>query len=129
MINLLLAIIIKIFHIFIISFELLLPFCNIPEFLLLHIIFTLGLMLHWITNSNICCLTILEAYLRNINLNNTITSKFISPIYLISDYYYSHIIWIITIILLLISCYKLYNVNNLYDIIKKLLRKSNLYFN
>ncbi len=108
-VNLFLANIISIFHFLIILFVLLAPFSNIPAILILHITFVLCLMVHWYSNSNVCCLTVFESQLRGLEHQDTYSYKFISPIYDISMTDWSNIIWIITFILLCISIYKLYN--------------------
>lgn len=107
--NLLLADSIFIFHIIIILFVLFAPFTNIPAILILHITFAICLIVHWYTNSNVCSLSIFEAQLRGLDRQDTFTHKFVAPMYEISATEWSNIVWIITIIVLCISLYKLYN--------------------
>lgn len=54
-------------------------------------------------NSDICGLTVLESYLRGIEMKETFINRIISPIYTIDN----KSIWIITIILLITSINKL----------------------
>ena len=114
MTNILIENIIKIIHIIIIIFMIIVPFINIPYLLILHITFSICLMIHWIMNSNECALSHIEAYYRKIPRCNTIMNRFITPLYQISDNQYIYFIWIITIILLIISLYKLYNSPKIY---------------
>ena len=106
----LLADIIFVFHCIIILFVLFAPFTNIPALLILHITFAISLMVHWIANSNVCSLSVLEAHLRGIDIReDTFSHKFIAPIYDISATEWCNIVWVITIVVLCISIYKLYH--------------------
>ncbi len=67
-------------------------------------------MVHWIANSNVCSLSVLEAHLRGIDIReDTFSHKFIAPIYDISATEWCNIVWVITIVVLCISIYKLYH--------------------
>jgi len=108
--SLLLANLIFIFHCLVVLFVLFAPFTNIPSLFILHITFCFSLMVHWYSNSNVCSLSIMESYLRGADSReNTFTHQFIAPIYDISDSEWNYIVWIITIIVLSISLYKLYH--------------------
>jgi hypothetical protein len=107
--SILLANLIFIFHCLVVLFVLFAPFTNIPSLFILHITFCFSLMVHWYSNSNVCSLSIMESYLRGDSRENTFTHQFIAPIYDISDSEWNYIVWIVTIIVLLISIYKLYN--------------------
>jgi hypothetical protein len=86
------------------------PYTNTPAILVLHITFALSLMIHWYANSNICCLSILEANLRDLNTReDTFSHRFIAPIYDVSATEWSTIVWIVTSVVLCISVYKLYH--------------------
>ena len=108
--NLFLADLIFLFHCIVILFVLFAPFTNIPAILILHIVFAMSLMVHWNANSNVCSLSIMEAHLRGLNgREETFTHKFIAPVYDISATEWSNIVWYITVIVMCISIYKLYN--------------------
>jgi hypothetical protein len=108
--SLLLADAIFVFHCIIILFVLLAPFSNIPAILILHITFAICLLVHWHANSNVCSLSILEAHLRGLDSReDTFTHQFVAPMYDISATTWSNMVWSITIIVLCISVYKLYN--------------------
>jgi hypothetical protein len=107
--NLFLADLVFIFHCLIILFVLLAPFTQVPAFLVLHITFSICLLLHWYTNSNVCSLTILEANLRGMKRTDTFTHQFIAPMYDISTSDWSNIIHVITYMTMFISIYYLYN--------------------
>jgi len=107
--NKLLADLVYIFHFIVIIFVLLAPFTNIPAILILHITFSVCLFVHWYANSNVCSLTVLEANLRGLERSETFTHQFIGPIYDISSTGWSNFIWLITIFIMCIAVYKLYN--------------------
>lgn len=107
--NIFLANIIYFIHLFIVFCVLVLPFSNIPAYLILHITGCISLLLHWKTNSNICSLTLLEAQLRGIDRVNTFTHEIIAPVYDISSTEWGYICTLITLILLFVSIIKLAN--------------------
>lgn len=95
-------------HILIILFTIFAAFTNIPGILSLHIVFTISLLTHWYLNDSMCSLTLIEAYLRKVDPSETFIYRLINPIYKIDKYYLNKLIWITTILMLSISCYKLY---------------------
>lgn len=107
--NELLANIIRIFHICIIIFVLIAPFFNTPVILLLHATFSVSLLVHWYTNNNVCSLSMMESQLRGLDYTESLTHKFISPIYDISKTEWSYLCYIITLVLFTISAAKIYN--------------------
>lgn len=115
--NIILANIIFVFHIIIILFILIAPFTNKIALLILHIVFSLCLLLHWHLNSNVCSLSILESHLRGLDYTNTFSHQFISPIYNISSTIWNDFTTIITLILMYISIIQLINNNIFYKII------------
>jgi len=106
--NIYLANFIYFLHILVILFVIFAPFSNIPSILIIHIAFSFSLLVHWIANNNACSLTYMESQLRGINVEDSFTYKFISPVYDISKTDWSRICYIVTIIVLMISIYKLY---------------------
>ena len=109
MLNNIMANIVSCFHILVILYVILTPIViNNISILFIHILFILLLMLHWFCNTDICCLTVCEAYLRNIPTTNTFTYPFISRLYNIPQNEWNQVIWIITIIILIISLINFY---------------------
>ena len=104
----LLADLINVFHMLIILFIIVAPFTNLTPLLILHITFSISLLVHWIGNNNTCSLTLMESYLRGINSTESYSHKFIAPMYDIGDTEWSNICYIIVISLMLFSIYKLY---------------------
>jgi hypothetical protein len=106
--NVFLANIISIFHVLIILFVLLAPFSNAPYFLILHVTFSVCLLVHWYGNSNVCSLSMLESKLRGNHYTESFTHKFVAPIYDISSTDWSTVCYTFTILLMLVSVYRLY---------------------
>lgn len=107
--------IITLIHVLFILFVLLVPFIGNRKILGLYIIIIPFLIAHWILNSNICVLSILESNIRTkINNGNPVspddcfTCSLFNPIYDFksNNKNYSHIIYMITIILWIIAIYK-----------------------
>ena len=107
--NMILADLVFLFHCIIVLFILFAPFTDIPAILILHIIFSICLFVHWYANSNVCSLSVLESNLRGLDRTNTFTHQFIGPVYDISSSEWSSIIWMITFFIMSISIYKLYH--------------------
>jgi hypothetical protein len=108
----LLADLIYYFHILIVLFIIITPFTNILSLLILHVTFSICLLLHWKANSNVCSLSLLESYLRGVERDSTFSHQFIAPIYDISSSEWCSISTIITIVLLFISLTKLVKIFN-----------------
>jgi len=100
---------VSIFHVLVILFVILGTFSDHPAVLILHITFLLCLLVHWICNSDFCFLSLAESKLRGIKNTRTFSHQFISPIYLISEYSWNQIVTVVTILLLMISIYRLRN--------------------
>ena len=80
------------------------PFTNRPTILFLHIVTCITLIIHWYTRSNACALANIESWITNNDIENTVTHKIVSPIYDINN----KVVYVITILLMLLSLYKLY---------------------
>lgn len=114
-VNIFLANAINIFHIIVILFILIIPFSKVPMLLLLHIVFSLSLLVHWYNNNNQCSLTLIESNLRGLDVTESFTYKFIAPLYDISNTEWSKICYSFTIVLMIFSIYRLYNSKRLQD--------------
>lgn len=100
--------IIKVIHFIIISFIIIIPFIKTsPGIYFIHSFFCLCILLHWYYNNDICSLSIIESRLRGINYTQSYTHKLISPIYNLPKQNWTKICYIIVIILMSISIYKL----------------------
>ena len=124
--NNILADIVKLTHTIMILFIILGPFYKNPLLIILHIVSCLCLLMHWYANSDICCLTIVESKLRNVEQVDTIVYKFIQPIYNISELEFNKIIWLYTTLVVIISIYKLYKSENVYKIYKYFIDKKSV---
>jgi len=102
-------------HILFVLFIVVTPFTNSNYLLLLHSIMVPFIIFHWITNNNICVLTVLEKnikknlYKENYKEEECFTCRLIEPVYDFVDdnKTFSKIIYIVTIMLWLISTGKL----------------------
>lgn len=103
-----LANIVSVFHGLVVLFVIITPFFDIPYFLILHFTFCVSLLVHWYGNSNVCSLSMLESKLRGLDYTESFTHKFVAPIYDVSKTTWSRICYIVTIILMSISAYKIY---------------------
>jgi hypothetical protein len=106
MLNNILLLFIKICHLLILLFILLTPFQNLPILLLIHMLFSILLLIHWYNQSDVCFLTYLESYITNTNVNDGFIYKIISPFYNISKIKVRQMVWTMTILLLFISSHK-----------------------
>lgn len=100
-------------HLVLVLFMVIAPFTSSLSLLILHVSFSASLMFHWYANSNACCLSLAEAYLRGTTVDKTFLNRVIEPVYVISENRMNHIIWASTIVLALVSLYRIYNHPNL----------------
>lgn len=108
--NIFLANAIFLFHLLVVLFVLLAPFQPYINLILLHIVFSVSLLVHWFGNSNDCSLTLLELSLRDLpHKSQCFTHQFIAPIYDISQSDWSKISYFLAISLMLISIYRFIN--------------------
>lgn len=91
----------------VILFVLFAPFFNYTNILILHITFSLSLLVHWFTNSNECSLSRLESYFRGMDSTCTFSHQFIAPIYDVSQTNWDTICYAIVFITMGLSIYKL----------------------
>ena len=78
----LLANIIFTLHLCLIIFILVTPFYTDKIIVLtLHIISVISLILHWKLNDDVCILTLIEGYLRNVNYKDGFIHQFVGPVY------------------------------------------------
>lgn len=104
-------------HILFILFVVIAPFTNFTFLLLIHAIIVPFMMLHWVTNNNICALTVMEQHLReqiygkeNATKDDCFTCKLIEPVYDFTNDKGSLTLYIylVTIALWCVTIYKLY---------------------
>lgn len=92
-------------HAAFIAFVVLVPLLSKNEYLLTyHFVIVPMLMVHWLTNNNVCALTQLEAFASGVkDTNETFLGKFINPVYDVKD----EVVWMITGFLWLLTALKL----------------------
>lgn len=99
------ATLIRIIHYLLLIFAVFTPLLNNEFLLTLHFMAMPTLICHWITNQNICSLTLLEANLRGINCDKTFMADVLYPFFSMGN---DSIIYTLAIGLWLITIYKLY---------------------
>ena len=95
-------------HMLLIAFMVLVPFCGNLFLLILHVIITPFILLHWATNNDVCCLTELEYYFRGGCRDKTFFGQLIHPVYRLHQHDEKFVIRIATIVLLIIAISRLY---------------------
>lgn len=103
--------IIKVLHIILVLFVLIIPFLSDKlihwSVLLLHSVLVFGIVFHWLVNNDACFLTLLECQLRGIKKTQSFIHSLVSPVYKIDNSTTSKIVKIITPILGLITISRL----------------------
>ncbi len=121
--------IILICHLIIVIFVVLTPFFNSNYLLFMHSIIIPFIMFHWITNNDMCALTLMEKEIRkrlnkNSNGDDCFTCKIIEPVYNFKNNNNDKekFVYGVTILLWIISIFKLYRkyknkeINNFYEL-------------
>lgn len=103
---------ISLVHILFMLFVIIVPFTNQTYYLLLHSIIVPFVIFHWMTNNNVCFLTLVEKKLRKDvfgSEGDCLTCKLIEPVYDFKKNFekFSKIIYFLTIVLWSISFGKL----------------------
>ena len=96
--------IVRFIHALFIIFVLIAPFTNFELLLSYHFIIIPFLWLHWITNNDICALTVMESKMTGVDMESTYMASIINPIYQIKSKHF----YIITAVLFLLSTYRLH---------------------
>ena len=117
-------------HTLFVLFILLTPITNNTHLLLLHAITVPFIIAHWISNNNMCALTLLEQEIRkNIygisDKQECFTCRLIEPVYDFAQNNCdsSYFIYTITISLWIVTMYKLYGQYNSGELMKQLFMK------
>lgn len=105
-------------HFFLIIYMLTVPFIGSWFLLPGHIGFSFLLMGHWLTNDNTCAWTVIESKLRGIEMSESFVYSIVKPVFESGRFSFSDkenekkltakLIWSITILVCVISCYRLY---------------------
>lgn len=114
------AVLVTILHLAFAAFMLLAPFSNSKLLIVLHAIITPFILFHWICNDDTCFLTLVERYLRGID--DTETSFFhsiVSPIYKLPDIVVGRTVWIVTVLLGLLSWYRVHEMGGMMQALKE----------
>lgn len=105
---------ITIIHLLLILFVVLVPFFNDNFLLLLHIMIVPFILFHWLMNDNNCSLTLIEKSLRKKIYGSSdltcFTCQLIEPVYDFNKNFdrMTKLLYLITILLIFISIYKIY---------------------
>lgn len=100
--------IVRILHLGFILWMLYAPFSGIDEFLLLHAVVCPFLMLHWLTSSTGCALTLMEKRLRGIDHDDeSFIHSIVAPVYVIDDASLRPLVWSSTLVLWMITLSRL----------------------
>jgi hypothetical protein len=118
-------------HIFVVLFTLIVPFTGITGLLFLHSVAMPLLLSHWISNNNICSLTLIEKKIRKkihkneeVAIRECFTCKIIEPIYDFkkNNKSINHILYPVIIVVWVITVSKLFrkykqgNIKSFYDL-------------
>lgn len=96
-------------HLCVIAFVVFVPFFGTDNLLAIHSFAVPGMMLHWITNSQRCFLTILESKLRGFpeTDNRLFLHRLVSPVYSVNHHEYHQYIYVVTVALWCVTILRL----------------------
>jgi hypothetical protein len=96
----------NIFHWFVIIFVIVTPFLKDQRLLVIDLMLMYSILIHWIANNNVCCLTIMEKILRDEpDDGKTFFGRLMGPVYTYG--YDDYICHGILFVLMMIIVYKL----------------------
>ena len=76
---------VRFLHWSLIAFIIIVPFTGNEWLLAMHAVMIPGIVIHWITNNNMCSLSYIEAKLTNQPMNSTFISKVLHPFFEINN--------------------------------------------
>jgi hypothetical protein len=89
--------VLQIAHVALMIFVVLAPFVvETPDWLIAHAMTCVSLMVHWHYNTDVCCLSALESYLRGIPLEQGMAHRIIAPFYAMPARDFSSLVWTVT---------------------------------
>lgn len=110
---------IQVIHGLFILFMMFAPLSNNLFILIMQFIFGCSLIIHWSFNDQTCALTLLEKHVRGVDDNESFIYQIVGPVYGISNTDMCQIAYVILIISMAISLYKIRNHPELGAVIKK----------
>lgn len=103
MLNSLMLMFVKFIHLCLVLFIVGVPFVGNEWLLTMHAIIVPGIIMHWMTNNNICSLTYLESKLSGVSVNDTFIGKILFPFFEVNNKF----IYLIVLLLLFLTLLKL----------------------
>lgn len=76
---------VRILHWMLIAFIIIVPFTGSEWLLAMHAVMIPGIIIHWITNNNMCSLSFIEAKLTNQPMESTFIAKVLDPFFQINN--------------------------------------------
>jgi len=102
--------IIQVLHIILIALAILVPFVGNTMLRSMYFISIPFLLVHWITNNDICVLSIIERTVRGLdNSDDCFMCNLLSPIFKINHLSMSAVMYVVTITLWIFNGYKLWH--------------------
>lgn len=79
------------------------PFSGIPKVLVLHVVLTPVLWMHWVLGDDSCVLTVLETWLRGVDRTDSFVHRLVGPVYSIDDAQVRTVSWWASVLLWLVA--------------------------
>lgn len=90
-------------HLLFVAFMLYAPFGASRELLVLHVLLTPFLWMHWLLNDDTCALTVLECKLRGVEPSASFFHRVVSPVYKLRDEDVRVAVWVGSVALWAVS--------------------------
>lgn len=72
-------------HLALVAFMVLAPFSSSPTMVVMHVLLTPVLWVHWLVGDDSCVLTVLEQHVRGVESTDCFMHRLVGPVYNISD--------------------------------------------
>lgn len=90
-------------HLALVAFMALAPFSSSPSLLVMHVLLTPVLWVHWLVGDDSCVLTLLEHQLRGVDNTDSFMHRLVGPVYNISDPDARMVSWLGSVLLWAVS--------------------------
>lgn len=95
--------VVRLIHVAFVAFMALTPFGTCRPALVVHVLITPFLWMHWALNDDTCALTVLEKSVRGVSDDKSFFHSLVSPVYKVEDRDVRHLGWLASVVLWLVA--------------------------
>ena len=102
-----LACLVRLLHLYIVCFMIVVPFQDAVNLMILHVVSGLSILTHWWANDNTCFLSLVESRLRGIRESKGFIHSIVAPVYELNQRQSCLLSYGVLLALMIISVYRI----------------------